>query len=311
MRSWVRNLLIVVLLVVPILVVSLSYLEDLAGTSATGTAEGLMSFVADVPRRVTALAFQAGYPGIFVLMLLEAAALPVPSELILPFAGYMVYRGYLSFWLVVFWSTLAALIGSFIDYYLGMRVGEAFFSGKSKLPFIDVTHLQRVGLWFNQYGTVAVTLLRLVPAARVLISFPAGVYRMGKLKFALCTLAGCLPWNVILVYLGWYFGSLWSTVLEAFRYVNIVAYALLILLVVWIVRKTTQRASANDREDSLSSQSSSQILSQDLKSISFYDVVDSVSRCQIFHDTSNAFLFPGYVRVFGDDVQDSIPDHLS
>ncbi len=252
MRSWVRNLLIAILLVVPILVVSLSYLEDLAETSAPGTAEGLMSFVADVSRRVTALAFQAGYPGIFVLMLLEAAALPVPSELILPFAGYMVYRGYLSFWLVVFWSTLAALIGSFIDYYLGMRVGEAILSGKSKLPFIDATHLQRVGLWFNQYGLIAVTLLRLVPAARVLISFPAGVYRMGKVKFAICTLAGCFPWNVILVYLGWYFGSLWSTVLEAFRYVNIVAYALLILLVVWIVRKTTQRAGANDREDSLS-----------------------------------------------------------
>jgi membrane protein DedA with SNARE-associated domain len=255
MRSWVRNLLIVILLVVPILVVSLSYLEDLAETSAAGTTEGLMSFVADVPRRVTALAFQSGYSGIFVLMLLEAAALPVPSELILPFAGYMVYRGYLSFWPVVFWSTFAALIGSFIDYYLGMRVGEALFSGKSKLPFIDATHLQRVGLWFNKYGTVAVTLLRLVPAARVLISFPAGVYRMGKSKFAICTLAGCLPWNIILVYLGWYLGSLWATVLEAFRYVNIVAYALLVLLVVWIVRKSTHTANVKGREGSFSSQS--------------------------------------------------------
>jgi membrane protein DedA with SNARE-associated domain len=255
MRPWIRNLLIVILLVVPILVVSLSYLEDLAETSGTGPAEGLMSFVADAPRRITALAFQAGYAGIFVLMLLEAAALPVPSELILPFAGYMVYRGYLSFWLVVFWSTFAALIGSFIDYYLGMRVGEALFSGKSKLPFIDATRLQRVGLWFNQHGAVAVTLLRLVPAARVLISFPAGVYRMEKSKFAICTLAGCLPWNIILVYLGWYLGSLWATVLEAFRYVNIVAYALLVLLVVWIVRKSTHTANAKGREGSFSSQS--------------------------------------------------------
>ena len=240
MRPWIRNLLIVILIVVPILVVSLSYLEDLAETSATGTAEGLVPFIADVPRRVIGVAFQAGYPGIFVLMLLEAAALPVPSELILPFAGYMVYRGYLSFWLVVFWCTFAALIGSFIDYYLGMRVGEALLSGKSQIPLIDATHLHRVGLWFNQYGPIAVTFLRLVPAARVLISFPAGVYRMGKLKFATCTLAGCLPWNITLVYLGWYLGSLWSTVLDAFRYLNIIAYALLILFVVWIVRKSTQ-----------------------------------------------------------------------
>jgi membrane protein DedA with SNARE-associated domain len=255
MRPWIRNLLIVILIVLPIVVVSLSYLEDLAETGVVGTTEGLMSFVGDVPRRIITLASQAGYTGIFVLMLLEAAALPVPSELILPFAGYMVYRGYLDFWLVVFWSTIAALTGSFVDYYLGMRVGEAFLSGKSKIPFIDATHLHRVGLWFNRYGPVAVTFLRLVPAARVLISFPAGVYRMGKLKFATCTLAGCLPWNTTLVYLGWHLGSLWSTVLDAFRYLNIIAYALLILFVVWIVRKSTQTVNAKGQKGSFSSQS--------------------------------------------------------
>jgi len=254
MRPWIRNLLIVILIVLPIVVVSLSYLEDLAETGAVGTAEGLMMFVADVPKHIIDLASQAGYAGIFVLMLLEAAALPVPSELILPFAGYMVYRGDLDFWLVVLWSTLAALIGSFIDYYLGMRIGEAFFSGKSRLPFIDATHLHRVGLWFNRYGPAAVTFLRLVPAARVLISFPAGVYRMGKLKFATCTLAGCLPWNITLIYLGWHLGSLWSTVLEAFRYLNIIAYVLLILFVVWIVRKSTQTVNAKGHKGSSSSQ---------------------------------------------------------
>lgn len=257
MRLWVRNLLIVILLVLPILMVSLSYLEDVAETGAEGPAEGLMAFVADMPKRIIGLASQAGYTGIFVLMLLEAAALPVPSELILPFAGYLVYRGYLNFWLVVLWSTLAALIGSFIDYYLGMRVGGAFFSGKSRLPFIDATHLHRIGLWFNRYGPLAVTFLRLVPAARVLISFPAGVYRMGKWKFATCTLAGCLPWNITLVYLGWYLGSLWTTVLDAFRYVNIVAYALLILLVAWVVRKSAQTVNVKGREGSPPSQSES------------------------------------------------------
>jgi membrane protein DedA with SNARE-associated domain len=247
MRSWVRNLLIITLLIFPILVVSLSYLEDVAETTGAGTTEGLMSLVADMPKRVISLASQAGYAGIFVLMLLEAAALPVPSELILPFAGYLVFRGDLNFWPVILWSTLAALVGSFVDYYLGMRVGEAFISGKSKLPFIDAAHLRRVGAWFSRYGYVAVILLRLVPAARVLISFPAGVYRMNKIEFAICTLAGCLPWNMILVYLGWYLGALWSTVLEAFRYVNIVAYALLILFVVWIIRKSAQK----EREGSI------------------------------------------------------------
>jgi membrane protein DedA with SNARE-associated domain len=242
MKLWVRNLLIITLLVIPILVVSLSYLEDVAETSGQGNVEGMMSLVADMPRLVIGLVSQAGYDGVFVLMLLEAAAFPVPSELILPLAGYLVYRGYLNFWLVVLWSTVAALVGSFVDYYLGMTVGEAFFTGKSRLPFINAGHLHKVGAWFNQYGSIAVILLRLVPAARVLISFPAGIYRMNKTKFAICTLAGCLPWNIILIYLGWQLGPFWSEIVDAFRYVNIVVYALLILLAVWVVRRLRKSA---------------------------------------------------------------------
>jgi len=250
MKTWVRNLLIIILILFPIVLVSLNYLEDVAETGGEGGAEGLISLVADVPKRVIALASQAGYAGIFVLMLLEAAALPVPSELVLPFAGYLVSRGDLDFWLVVLWSTVAALIGSFIDYYLGWKVGEPFFSGKWRIPFIDTAHLRRVDVWFSQYGTAAVVLLRLVPAARVLISFPAGIYRMNKWKFAICTLAGCLPWNIILVYLGWRLGALWSTVVEAFRYVDIVVYTLFILLLVWIVLRSIRKRSVRSREGS-------------------------------------------------------------
>jgi membrane protein DedA with SNARE-associated domain len=248
MKTWVRNFLIIILIVFPIVFVSLNYLEDVAETGGQGGTQGLMSLVADVPRRVIGLASQAGYAGIFVLMLLEAAALPVPSELILPFAGYLVSLGDLDFWPVVFWSTVAALVGSFIDYYLGWKVGEPFLSGKWRIPFIDPTHLRRVDIWFSQYGTAAVVLLRFVPAARVLISFPAGVYRMNKWKFAMCTLAGCLPWNMTLVYLGWRLGALWSTVAQAFRYLDIVVYALFILVLVWIVLRPIQRRVRSRRD---------------------------------------------------------------
>jgi len=251
MKARARNLLITTLLVIPILVVSLSYLEDVAETTGQGNVEGLMSPVADMPRLVIGLVTQTGYYGIFVLMLLEAAAFPFPSELILPLAGYMVYRGYLNFWLVVLWSTLAALAGSFVDYYLGMRVGEAFFTGKSRLPFTNAAHLHSVRAWFNRYGSVAVVLLRLMPAARVLISFPAGIYRMNKTKFAICTLAGCLPWNMIFTYLGWYLGPFWSEIVDSFRYVNILVYALLVLLAFWIVRKSTEKVRVKGHEGSL------------------------------------------------------------
>jgi len=219
----------------------LTYLEDIAETSGQEGTDGLVSFVRALPSRVIGLASEAGYAGIFVLMLLEAAAFPVPSEIILPFAGYLVSQGSVDFWPVIFYSTAAALIGSFIDYYLGLRLGAPFLSGQMKLPYVNAAHLRNVEAWFKRYGSVAVALFRLVPAARVLISFPAGAYRMSKSRFAVFTLAGCLPWNLVLVYLGLWLGASWSAVVEAFRYINLVVYAILVLSVVWIGWKLAPR----------------------------------------------------------------------
>jgi membrane protein DedA with SNARE-associated domain len=245
LRRWVRNLLIVALLVFPIVVVSLTYLEDIAETSNQLASQGIVAFVSNLPRRVVDVAAQAGYAGIFALMLLEAAALPVPSEIILPFAGFMVSQRILDFWPVVIISTAAALIGSFIDYYVGWRLGPPLLANQSKIPFVDSAHLRRVGVWFDHYGPVAVALFRLVPAARVLISFPAGIYRMSKSRFAMYTLAGCLPWNVVLVYLGWWLGSSWEEVVAAFRYINLIVYVLLILFVVWVGWKLSAKRRKN------------------------------------------------------------------
>ena len=234
MKRWARKILITLLLMFPVVFITLSYLEDLAETGAEGPVD-IIGLVSNIPRIVIDLATAGGYAGIFALMLLEAAAFPVPSEVILPLAGYLVSQGTLEFWLVVFISTAAAMIGSFVDYFIGSKLGGSFLVGQSRLPYIDATQLRRTRGWFYKYGAVTVALLRLVPAARVLISFPAGAYRMKKSKFALYTLAGCLPWNFLLVYLGWWLGSSWEEVVAAFRYVNVVVYVLLTLLAVWIV----------------------------------------------------------------------------
>jgi membrane protein DedA with SNARE-associated domain len=245
MRRPLRKLLISALLVVPVIFIALSYLEDLAETGAEGPVGGIISSMLNLPQLVIDLATAGGYAGIFSLMLLEAAAFPVPSEIILPLAGYLVSRGALEFWPVIAYSTVAAIIGSFIDYSLGWKLGSQFLSGQSRLPYIDARHLRRTRGWFERYGPVAVVLFRLVPAARVLISFPAGAYRMNKWKFALYTSAGCLPWNITLVYLGWRLGSSWEEVVAAFRYINLVAYAVLILLAIlvgwWLTSKRTKR----------------------------------------------------------------------
>jgi membrane protein DedA with SNARE-associated domain len=167
-------------------------------------------------------------------MLLEAAAFPVPSEIILPLAGYLVSRGVLQFWPVVFFSTIASLIGSFIDYSVGWKLGNPLVNGQVKVPYVRIRHLQRVKAWFDIYGSAAVAGLRLVPGARVLISFPAGACRMDKRKFALCTLVGCLPWNIALVFLGWWLGTSWETIVTTFTYINIAVYITIILLVAWL-----------------------------------------------------------------------------
>lgn len=236
MKRWLRNALILLLVALPIVVISMEYVEDLAQTNEQFGTEAL-ALITSLPRRVIDFASTAGYPGIFALMLLEAAALPIPSEIILPFAGYLVFKGVLSFWPLVLVSTIAALLGSFIDYYLGWKLGNALLANPSRLPYVKATHLSRVHVWFNQYGPLAVALLRLVPAARVLISFPAGAYRMSAKKFAAYTLLGCLPWNITLLYLGWSLGASWDNVVAAFRYINLIVYAALIIVAFWIAFK--------------------------------------------------------------------------
>ena len=234
MRRWVRNFIIVTLLVLSITIVSLSYLEDLAETNGQEGTQGMVSFVLSLPRNAISLASEAGYLGIFILMLMEAAALPVPSEIILPFAGYLIYKGDLEFFAVLFTATLAALIGSFVDYYLGLKLGSRLLENSSRIPFVGAQHFRRAETWFDNYGRIAVAFFRLVPGARVLISFPAGLYRMSKLRFGVYTLAGCLPWNITLICLGWWLGSSWNMVVEAFRYINLAAYGLVVVLIVCI-----------------------------------------------------------------------------
>jgi membrane protein DedA with SNARE-associated domain len=237
MKRWVRIVLFLALLVVPVVVVSFSYLEDVAESTTPGAREGMIAFITNLPKNILDFASATGYAGVLILMLLEAAAFPIPSEIVLPFAGYLVYRGILEFWLVIFISTLAALIGSFIDYFLGWKLGDSLLTARARIPFVNESHLQRVGLWFHQYGPVAVAVFRLVPAARVLISFPAGAYRMSKAKFAAYTIVGCLPWNIFLVYLGWWLGNSWETVVSAFRYIDVVVYLGFICFGAWIAWK--------------------------------------------------------------------------
>ena len=235
MKRWVRNLFIGLVLAFPVVYIVADNLEDLTETGRPQSSQTLIPIITNLPNHIIQLASGAGYLGIFSLMLLEAAAFPVPSEIILPLAGYLVSRGVLQFWPVVLYSTIASLIGSFIDYSVGWKLGNPLVTGQVKVPYVGARQLSRVKAWFDLYGPTVVAGLRLVPGARVLISFPAGAYRMDKWKFAIYTMIGCLPWNITLVYLGWWLGSSWGAIVTTFTYINIVVYGTLIVLVACFV----------------------------------------------------------------------------
>ena len=152
-----------------------------------------------------------GYASIFALMALESASLPVPSEVVLPLAGYFVRTGVLNFWAVVGVSTAASLTGALVDYYLAMWLGRPFVVGLLRLFRLHKDALDRAESWFGRSAQWTVFAARFVPGLRTVISLPAGLFEMDVGRFVLMTVAGCFAWSVILVYAGVLAGSAATT----------------------------------------------------------------------------------------------------
>src|SRR5580704_6771726 len=134
---------------------------------------------------VTSLMEKSGYAGIFVLMVLESATVPIPSELILPFAGYLVFLGQLNFWLAVLVASAGSLVGTMIDYLIGYSLGRAAILRYGKFIRLEERRLETAERWFARHGNVVVLLARFVPVIRTLIAFPAGIAEMKIWKFVL------------------------------------------------------------------------------------------------------------------------------
>jgi membrane protein DedA with SNARE-associated domain len=186
-----------------------------------------------------------GYGGVFGLMILEASSLPIPSEIILPFAGYLVSLGHLDFLLTLIVATAAAIAGSLIDYYIGLKGVEMLTKYRLLGRSICSEHQLRVAAnYFTRYGSIMVFVGRLIPVVRTLISFPAGAVKMPIAKFVAYTVAGCVIWNTILLYVGYYLGSKWREVADVSHYIVIavaaVAVALFVAFLIW--RRKCKRA---------------------------------------------------------------------
>lgn len=172
-----------------------------------------------------------GYTGLFVLSLLESAAIPIPSEIVLPFAGFLVASGQFSFWSAVFLATLANIVGSVILFWIGISGGRWVLERYGKYVLIHHRDIERGEAWFSRHGAKAVFWGRLMPVVRTFISLPAGVSQMNFKKFLTYTALGSLPWNFILVYLGLKTGENWDSLRPYFNFFDIVIVAAALLLV--------------------------------------------------------------------------------
>jgi membrane protein DedA with SNARE-associated domain len=179
-----------------------------------------------------------GYFGVFLLMALESACLPVPSEVIMPFSGYLVTAGKFSFWLVVLAGTVGNLAGSIAAYFVGYYGGRPLIEKYGKYILISVHDLDIAERWFNKYGSVSIFFSRLLPIVRTFFFFPAGACKMPFGKFCLYTVLGCLPWSIFLTYVGVELGENWKSIEVYFRKFDWVIIVLVILFIIyWVYKK--------------------------------------------------------------------------
>jgi len=174
-----------------------------------------------------------GYAGIFVLMALESANIPVPSEIIMPFSGYLVFQGKFNLLWVALWGAFGNLAGSVISYYLGFFGGRVFLEKYGKFLFITKHDLDLADKWFQKYGTITIFASRVLPVVRTFISFPAGIARMNIWKFSVYTFGGSFIWSYFLAYVGVITGENWTILEGYFRKFDWAIVLLGILFIIW------------------------------------------------------------------------------
>lgn len=174
-----------------------------------------------------------GLVAVFVLMILESACIPIPSEVVMPYAGFLAFSEHLSFWSVVIVGTVANLVGSLIAYFVGSVGGRPFILKYGRYILLNQKHLERAEQWFSKRGSITVFVARLLPALRTFISLPAGIAKMRMVPFIIFSLIGSLPWNFALAYGGYQLGKNWELVGEYSKPLTYIGGFLFVVAIVW------------------------------------------------------------------------------
>ncbi len=173
-----------------------------------------------------------GYPGIFLLMFFESCGIPMPSEVIMPFSGFLVASGQMIFWIIILSGTLGNLIGSILAYWIGYKGGRPLIEKYGKYLLISSSDLDLADKWFKKYGDWTVFFGRLLPIIRTYISFPAGISKMNMKKFCLFTTLGALPWTALFAWLGIKMGNNWELIREKLHNFDMAIGVILVILIV-------------------------------------------------------------------------------
>ena len=181
-----------------------------------------------------------GYSGIVLLMAIESACIPLPSEIIMPFAGYLVSIGQMNLWLVGIAGAVGCVLGSLVAYWVGSKGGRPLIEKYGRYFLVSPHDLDMADRWFANHGEIIVFVSRLLPAIRTFIAFPAGVARMNLKRFVIYTFAGSLPWCLGLAYIGQKLGEKWNqddTLKTWFhRFDFLIGIAALLLMGWWVWR---------------------------------------------------------------------------
>lgn len=177
-----------------------------------------------------------GLLAVFFAMVLESACIPLPSELIMTYAGYEAFRGNMSFTAAVAIGVLGNLTGSVLAYYVGRRGGRTAVIRYGSYILLSERHLAAAERYFSRYGAPTVMLSRMLPAIRTFISLPAGMARMPFAKFVVYTTIGCIPWVYLLTLFGYKLGQNWGSISAHFTLATALLALALVAVVIWFWR---------------------------------------------------------------------------
>ncbi|HKI58033.1 MAG TPA: DedA family protein [Trueperaceae bacterium] len=170
-----------------------------------------------------------GYAGVAGLMAIESACIPLPSEVIMPFSGYLVSTGRFSLWLVALAGGVGSVVGSMVAYALGAWGGRPLIERYGKYVLISKRDLDRADSWFERHGDITILVGRMLPVVRTFIGFPGGMARMNLWRFNLYTFIGSFIWSLGLAWIGLALGEHWDTLGSWFHRFDVVIVALVVV----------------------------------------------------------------------------------